>query len=163
MEWNGISVVDPIKIYIVVLQNGGETHRISGRIYCAFPRGVVFIYTGISKRPGVFGCIRSGGRGVTVGGIYKRVIVERFATKRIFSRYYITQSINPSIMNISFNITKYAGVMAFYAVLTYLLFPAIAYFFFGKTLEAAGNGFIVGNAASVILWKVYGYGLVKGA
>jgi len=91
--------------------------------------------------------------------------VERFTTKIIFSRYYITQSIThyPSTMNLSFNITKYAGVMAFYAVLTYLLFPAIAYFFFGKTLEAAGNGFIVGNAASVILWKVYGYGLVKGA
>ena len=66
-------------------------------------------------------------------------------------------------MNLSFNITKYTGVMAFYAVLTYLLFPAIAYFFFGKTLEAAGNGFIVGSVVSVVLWKVYGYGMVKGA
>jgi len=53
--------------------------------------------------------------------------------------------------------------MAFYAVLTYIIFPAIAYFLFGKTLEAVGNGFIVGSAVSVILWKVYGYGLVKGA
>jgi len=76
MEWNGISVAEPIKIYIVVLQNGSETRRISGRIPCAFHHGVVFIYTGISKRPGVFGCIRSGGRGVAVGGIYKRVIIE---------------------------------------------------------------------------------------
>jgi len=66
-------------------------------------------------------------------------------------------------MNLSFNVTKYAGVMAFYAVLTYLLFPAIAYFFFGKTLEALGNGFIVGSIVSVVLWKVYGFGLVKGA
>ena len=66
-------------------------------------------------------------------------------------------------MNLSFNITKYTGVMAFYAVLTYLLFPVIAYFLFGKTLEAAGNGFIVGSIVSVILWKVYGFGLVKGA
>ena len=66
-------------------------------------------------------------------------------------------------MNLSFNLTKYAGVMVFYAVLTYLIFPAIAYFLFGKTLEAVGNGFIVGSAVSMILWKVYGYGLVKGA
>ncbi len=66
-------------------------------------------------------------------------------------------------MNLSFNITKYTGVMAFYAVLTYLLFPAIAYFLFGKTLDAAGNGFIVGSIVSVVLWRVYGVGLVKGA
>lgn len=62
----------------------------------------------------------------------------------------------------NFNITKYTGVMAFYAVLTYILFPAIAYFFFGKTLEMAGNGFIFGSVLSVILWKGYGFGLVKG-
>ena len=65
-------------------------------------------------------------------------------------------------MNLSFDITKYGGVMAFYAVLTYILFPVIAYFLFGKTLEAAGNGFIVGSVVSVVLWKVYGFGLVKG-
>lgn len=62
----------------------------------------------------------------------------------------------------NFNITKYTGVMAFYAVLTYILFPVIAYFLFGKTLETVGNGFIVGSILSVILWKVYGFGLVKG-
>ena len=66
-------------------------------------------------------------------------------------------------MNLNFNVTKYAGVMAFYAVLTYIIFPAIAYFLFGKTLDAAGNGFIVGSIISVVLWKVYGFGLVKGA
>ena len=52
--------------------------------------------------------------------------------------------------------------MAFYAVLTYILFPVIAYFLFGKTLEAAGNGFIVGSVASVILWRMVGMGMVKG-
>jgi hypothetical protein len=65
-------------------------------------------------------------------------------------------------MNLSFNITKYTGVMAFYAVLTYIVFPAIAYFLFGKTLEAAGNGFIAGSIVSVVLWKVAGFGMVKG-
>lgn len=62
----------------------------------------------------------------------------------------------------NFNITKYTGVMAFYAVLTYILLPVIAYFLFGKTLEMVGNGFIVGSVLSIILWKVYGFGLVKG-
>ena len=66
-------------------------------------------------------------------------------------------------MNLTFNLTKYAGVMVFYAVLTYLLFPAIAYFLFGKTLEATGNGFIVGSIVSVVLWKMVGMGMVKGA
>ena len=66
-------------------------------------------------------------------------------------------------MNISFNLTKYTGVMAFYAVLTYILFPVIAYFLFGKTLEAAGNGFIVGSIVSVVLWRSVGMGMVKGA
>lgn len=66
-------------------------------------------------------------------------------------------------MNLTFNITTYGGVMAFYAVLTYILFPAIAYFLFGKTLEAVGNGFIVGSIVSIVLWKFYGFGLVKAA
>jgi hypothetical protein len=70
---------------------------------------------------------------------------------------------HPSTMNLSFNLTKYTGVMAFYAVLTYLLFPAIAYFLFGKTLEAAGNGFIAGSVVSVILWRMVGMGMVRGA
>ena len=53
--------------------------------------------------------------------------------------------------------------MVFYAVLTYIIFPALSYFLFGKTLDAAGNGFIVGSIVPVVLWKVYGFGFVKGA
>ena len=63
----------------------------------------------------------------------------------------------------NFNLNKYIGVMAFYAVLTYILFPAFAYFFFGKTLDAAGNGFIAGSVVSVVLWKMVGMRMVKGA
>lgn len=62
----------------------------------------------------------------------------------------------------NFNITKYTGVMAFYAVLTYIVFPVFAYFFFGKTLEAAGNGFIAGSVVSVVLWRMVGMRMVKG-
>jgi len=70
---------------------------------------------------------------------------------------------NQTTMNLPFNLTKYSGVMAFYAVLTYILFPVIGYFLLGKTLDAAGNGFIVGSVVSVLLWKFYGFDLVKGA
>jgi len=56
-------------IYIVVLQDGVETHLIGGRIRGAFPCGVVFIYTELPERPRVFGCVYRGGRGVTVGGV----------------------------------------------------------------------------------------------
>jgi len=66
MEWNRISVAEPIKIYIVVLQNGGETHRISGRIRGSFLDRVVFIYTELPERPGVFGCVYRGEWGVVV-------------------------------------------------------------------------------------------------
>lgn len=77
--------------------------------------------------------------------------------------YILSLLHNPTNMNITFNITKYTGVMAFYAVLTYIVFPAIAYFLFGKTLEAAGNGFIAGSVVSVVLWRMVGMGVVKGA
>ena len=66
-------------------------------------------------------------------------------------------------MNLTFNLTKYTGVMAFYAVLTYIIFPAIAYFLFGKTLDAAGNGFIAGSVVSIVLWRMAGTMMVKGA
>ena len=78
------------------------------------------------------------------------------------SSFFILTILHNHKINMKFNITKYTGVMAFYAVLTYILFPAIAYFLFGKTLEAAGNGFIVGSVISVILWRMVGMGMVKG-
>jgi hypothetical protein len=62
----------------------------------------------------------------------------------------------------NFNLTKYTGVMAFYAVLTYIVFPAFAYFFFGKNLEAVGNGFIAGSFVSVFMWRMVGMRMVKG-
>lgn len=76
--------------------------------------------------------------------------------------FFILPILHNHNMNFNFDIKKYTGVMAFYAVLTYILFPAIAYFLFGKTLEAAGNGFIVGSVVSVILWRMVGMGMVKG-
>ena len=50
----------------------------------------------------------------------------------------------------------FSGIMAFYAVLTYLIFPVVFYYTMGKTLNAAGNGFVLGSVVSVLLWMFYG-------
>lgn len=54
----------------------------------------------------------------------------------------------------------FIGIMFFYAVLTYLVFPLGFYYFVNKTLLSAGNGFIVGSLISIILWLVYGRTLI---
>jgi hypothetical protein len=58
------------------------------------------------------------------------------------------------------NITVFSGIMAFYAVLTYFVFPMIFYYIMGKTAKAAGQGFIVGSIISVALWVFYGSKMV---
>jgi hypothetical protein len=50
--------------------------------------------------------------------------------------------------------------MAFYAVLTYFVFPMIFYYTMGKTVQAAGQGFVVGSVVSVALWYFYGSKIV---
>ena len=50
----------------------------------------------------------------------------------------------------------FSGIMAFYAVLTYLVFPVVFYYTMGKTLKAAGNGFVMGSVISVALWMFFG-------
>ena len=58
------------------------------------------------------------------------------------------------------NISLYSGIMAFYAVLTYFVFPMIFYYTMGKTAKAAGQGFILGSVISVVLWFFYGSKMV---
>ncbi len=58
------------------------------------------------------------------------------------------------------NISLYSGIMAFYAVLTYFVFPIIFYYTMGKTVKAAGQGFILGSVVSVALWVLYGSKIV---
>jgi hypothetical protein len=53
-------------------------------------------------------------------------------------------------------LNTYVGIMAFYILLSYIIAPFIGYIMFGKSLKAAGNGFVVGSVASVILWYTYG-------
>jgi len=52
------------------------------------------------------------------------------------------------------------GIMLFYILLSYLVFPFIFYYSFGKSLDSAGNGFIVGSLVSIFLWGGFGRKMV---
>ena len=56
---------------------------------------------------------------------------------------------------------KFIGVMLFYIVLSYVIFPLGFYYLVNKSFVSAGNGFIVGSIISIILWYFYGKNLVK--
>jgi hypothetical protein len=55
----------------------------------------------------------------------------------------------------------FIGIMVFYIVLSYIIFPLAFYYLAGKTLESAGNGFIVGSIVSILLWYNFGKKMVK--
>lgn len=54
------------------------------------------------------------------------------------------------------NIKTFIGIMAFYAVLTYIVFPLVFYYLGKKKLVNAGYGFITGSVVSVALWLTVG-------
>ena len=55
----------------------------------------------------------------------------------------------------------FIGIMAFYALLAYVVFPVGFYYLVEKSLASAGNGFIFGSVVSVILWLVVGKKLIE--
>jgi hypothetical protein len=54
----------------------------------------------------------------------------------------------------------FLGIMGFYILLSYIIFPMIFYYLMGKSLASAGNGFIVGSLISIGLWLTYGKKMV---
>ena len=54
------------------------------------------------------------------------------------------------------NTKTFIGIMAFYAVLTYIVFPLVFYYLGKKKLVNAGYGFITGSIVSVVLWLTVG-------
>ena len=50
----------------------------------------------------------------------------------------------------------FLGIMLFYILLSYVLFPLGFYYLVNKSLSSAGNGFIVGSILSILLWHFYG-------
>ena len=63
-------------------------------------------------------------------------------------------------MKASSNFMRYVQIMAFYVLISYIFFPLIGYFMFGKTLQSAGNGFAIGSVVSIVLWYIYGRTLI---
>jgi len=59
------------------------------------------------------------------------------------------------------NFQLFLSVMFFYAILTFLIGPVIGYYVGGKTLDSAGNGFLVGSLLSILLWLTVGKKLVN--
>lgn len=55
----------------------------------------------------------------------------------------------------------FLGIMLFYILLSYLLFPLGFYYLVDKSLSSAGNGFIVGSIISIVLWLSVGRKMVK--
>ena len=55
----------------------------------------------------------------------------------------------------------FAGIMAFYILLSYVIFPLGFFYLVEKSLASAGNGFIVGSLISIALWVGVGKKMVK--
>jgi hypothetical protein len=54
----------------------------------------------------------------------------------------------------------FIGIMIFYIVLSYIIFPIGFYYLVEKSLSSAGNGFVVGSIISIILWMNFGRKMV---
>lgn len=54
------------------------------------------------------------------------------------------------------NAKTFIRIMAFYAVLTYIVFPLVFYYLGKKKLVNAGYGFVAGSIVSVVLWLTIG-------
>ena len=50
----------------------------------------------------------------------------------------------------------FIGIMVFYILLSFVVFPLGFYYGIGKTLENAGNGYVVGSLVSLALWLAFG-------
>jgi len=55
---------------------------------------------------------------------------------------------------------SFLGIMFFYILLSYVIFPVIFFYFVDRTLLSAGNGLVVGSILSIILWYTYGCKMV---
>jgi hypothetical protein len=59
------------------------------------------------------------------------------------------------------NMQKFLGVMGFYILLSYVIFPVGFYYLLEKTLASAGNGFVLGSIVSIVLWFMFGRKMVN--
>jgi hypothetical protein len=59
------------------------------------------------------------------------------------------------------NLQMFSGIMMFYIILSHVVFPLGFYYFVEKSLQSAGNGFMLGSLVCIGLWYFYGRKLVK--
>jgi len=59
------------------------------------------------------------------------------------------------------DLNTFGGIMFFYILLSYVVFPLGFYYILDNTLTSAGHGFVVGSLISVLLWLFYGSKMVK--
>ena len=59
------------------------------------------------------------------------------------------------------NFQTFLGIMGFYIILSYVVFPFGFYYLVEKSLVSAGNGFVVGSLISVALWYSFGRNMFK--
>lgn len=57
-------------------------------------------------------------------------------------------------------VQTFAGIMFFYALLAFIIGPLAFYYLAGRSLEMAGNGFVVGSIVSIALWYTFGKKMV---
>jgi hypothetical protein len=55
--------------------------------------------------------------------------------------------------------TMFWQIMAFYAILSCFIMPAIGYYFMGT--KGLSNGYVVGTIVSMILWFTFGKKMAK--
>jgi hypothetical protein len=51
---------------------------------------------------------------------------------------------------------QFIGIMFFYILLSYIIFPLGFYYLVDKSTRSAGNGFVVGSLVSIALWIAVG-------
>ena len=54
----------------------------------------------------------------------------------------------------------FIGIMVFYLLLSFVIFPIGFYYLVKKSLPSAGNGFVVGSILSLILWFSVGRNII---
>lgn len=54
----------------------------------------------------------------------------------------------------------FASIMGFYILLSYIVFPLMFFYLVEKSLQSAGNGFVIGSLISIALWYFYGRKMV---
>jgi hypothetical protein len=62
-----------------------------------------------------------------------------------------------NLFDIMTQLSTFIGIMIFYVVLSYILFPIVFYYLMGKSLASGGIGFVVGSLISIVLWFGFGY------